>query len=99
MYLWREVCGNPFLAGANMTLVFNKKDVLKQKLDAGIKVETYFPDYGSAPNDVEHAVQYFQKEFTRDHVGCVLPRYDHKIVTLFILSIDCPRIGGRTSRV
>lgn len=82
-----------------MTLVFNKKDVLKQKLNAGIKVETYFPGYGSAPNDVEHAVQYFQKEFRRDHVGCVLPRYDHKIVTLFMLSIDCPRNGGTTARL
>lgn len=75
MDLWREVCRNPFLAGANMTLMFNKMDVLKQKLDAGIKVETYIPGYGSTPNDVEHAKQYFQKEFSQEHVGCVLPRY------------------------
>jgi len=66
-YLWREVCGNPSLAGANMTLVFNKMDVLKQKLDEGIKIETYFPKYGSTPNDMKHGRQFFLMEFVRDH--------------------------------
>ncbi|OJA15506.1 hypothetical protein AZE42_08250 [Rhizopogon vesiculosus] len=67
MYLWRKVCGNPLLAHTSIILLFNKMDILKERLDAGCRVETYFPSYGQAPNDVENVTQYFRNKFLNDH--------------------------------
>ncbi|OAX43413.1 P-loop containing nucleoside triphosphate hydrolase protein [Rhizopogon vinicolor AM-OR11-026] len=67
MSLWRKVCGNPLLAHATIILLFNKMDILKERLDAGFRVETYFPSYGRAPNDVENVMKYFRNKFLNDH--------------------------------
>ncbi|OAX43415.1 hypothetical protein K503DRAFT_796331 [Rhizopogon vinicolor AM-OR11-026] len=42
-------------------------DILKERLDAGFRVETYFPSYGRAPSDVENVTKYFRNKFLSDH--------------------------------
>ncbi|OJA17718.1 hypothetical protein AZE42_04803 [Rhizopogon vesiculosus] len=67
MSLWRKVCGNPLLAHASIILLFSEMGTLKERLDAGFRVETYFPGYGRAPNDVENVMKYFRSKFLNDH--------------------------------
>lgn len=57
IHLWKEVCANPLLARANIILFLNKMDILESTLDAGMRVQTYVPTYGSNPNDMDHVVK------------------------------------------
>ncbi|KAG6872599.1 hypothetical protein C0995_008581 [Termitomyces sp. Mi166 len=52
LMLWREICRNKILANATLILFFNKTDVLRRTLAAGIKVRTFVPSYGDLPNEV-----------------------------------------------
>ena len=46
---------NPLLAKTNLVLFLNKCDVLRAKLNAGIRLGKYVISYGDRPNDFEHA--------------------------------------------
>ncbi|KAJ7866493.1 guanine nucleotide binding protein, alpha subunit [Mycena leptocephala] len=50
--LWREIVCNRLLAKTAIILLFNKKDVLRERLQAGVMVKKYVPSYGDRPNDV-----------------------------------------------
>jgi len=81
IYLWKEVCANPLLARANIIIFFNKMDILKKTLEAGIRVQTYVPSYGRTPNDVENVTKYFKEKFRAYHVGWILC-FDMKLVLI-----------------
>lgn len=55
MLLWKSVVKNPLLAKTNLVLFLNKCDVLRAKLNAGIRLGKYVISYGDRPNDFEHA--------------------------------------------
>ncbi|KAF9448736.1 heterotrimeric GTP-binding alpha subunit [Macrolepiota fuliginosa MF-IS2] len=65
--LWREICANRLLVGANLILFFNKKDVLTSILASGVQVRRYVPSYGDAPNDVANVTKYFKDKFKSYH--------------------------------
>ncbi|KAN0078032.1 Guanine nucleotide binding protein (G-protein), alpha subunit [Tylopilus felleus] len=67
IHLWKEVCANPLLARANIILFLNKMDILESTLEAGVRVQTYVPTYGSNPNDMDHVVKYFRDKFRAYH--------------------------------
>ena len=46
---------NPLLAKTNLVLFLNKCDVLRAKLNAGIRLGKYVISYSDRPNDFEHA--------------------------------------------
>ncbi|KAG5337161.1 hypothetical protein C0989_010446 [Termitomyces sp. Mn162] len=54
LMLWREICRNKILAKATLILFFNKTDVLRRTLEAGVKVKKYVPSYGDLPNELGH---------------------------------------------
>lgn len=64
---WRELCANPLLANCNIILFFNKKDILKANLDAGVPVNRYVPSFGNTPNDVANVTKYFRDRFRAYH--------------------------------
>ena len=50
--LWQTVCASKLLAGVNKILFLSKADLLKQKLNSGVKVKDYLPSYGDRANDL-----------------------------------------------
>ncbi|KAF8196284.1 guanine nucleotide binding protein, alpha subunit [Mycena galopus ATCC 62051] len=65
--LWREIVGNPLLAKTAFILLFNKKDVLQEHIEAGVKVTKYIPSYGDQPNDILSVTKYFRDKFSAYH--------------------------------
>ncbi|KAG8893697.1 hypothetical protein FRB99_001807, partial [Tulasnella sp. 403] len=66
LLLFRSVCANKLLA-KNIVLFLNKIDILKQKLQAGIKLNRYVRSYGDRPNEFEPVSRYFLSKFTAVH--------------------------------
>lgn len=67
MILWRDICSLKLLAKANLILFFNKMDVLKRTLAAGVKVNKYVSTYGDLPNDDATVTKYFKEKFKTFH--------------------------------
>ncbi|KAF5350090.1 hypothetical protein D9756_009254 [Leucocoprinus leucothites] len=65
--LWREICANRLLAGANLILFFNKRDVLASTLASGVQVKRYVPSYGELPNEITEVTKYFKDKFKSYH--------------------------------
>lgn len=51
--LWKSIVSNPLLAKTSIILFLNKIDILKAKLNAGIKFGQFIVSYGNRPNDYE----------------------------------------------
>lgn len=45
--LFHEVWTTRFLLNSNFVLLFNKQDILREKLERGIAIEEYFPEFAS----------------------------------------------------
>ncbi|EAU83598.2 hypothetical protein CC1G_07971 [Coprinopsis cinerea okayama7 len=67
LHLWRDICQSKLLAKANLILFFNKMDVLKATLAAGVLVRKYVPSYGDLPNDAPTVTKYFRERFKIIH--------------------------------
>ncbi|KAG6840155.1 hypothetical protein C0991_008560 [Blastosporella zonata] len=67
LLLWREICRNKILAKASLILFFNKTDVLRRTLAAGVKVRKFVPSYGDQPNEVGPVTKYFCDKFRTYH--------------------------------
>ena len=48
--LWKEVCSNKLLAKVDLVLFLNKCDLLRKKLESGVRLCHYMPTY-NRPND------------------------------------------------
>ena len=55
MLLWKSIAANPLLARTSLVLFLNKIDILRSKLDGGIRLGHYIVSYGNRPNDFESA--------------------------------------------
>ena len=53
MLLWRSVVSNRLLSNVNIILFLNKCDLLKAKLEAGVKLKTHMTSYKERPNDYD----------------------------------------------
>ena len=55
--LWKAVVSSKLLARTSIVLFLNKCDLLREKLDAGVRIREFVHSYGDRPNDYEHAVK------------------------------------------
>ncbi|EIW63663.1 G-protein alpha subunit [Trametes versicolor FP-101664 SS1] len=67
LQLFTAICSNKLLSNAALVLMLNKTDLLRQKLQAGIKVRKYISSYGDRPNDYEEVCEYFRAHFIQVH--------------------------------
>ncbi|KIP09895.1 hypothetical protein PHLGIDRAFT_28734 [Phlebiopsis gigantea 11061_1 CR5-6] len=65
--LWKSIVSNPLLSKTSLVLFLNKIDILKSKLDNGIKLGHYIVSYGNRPNDFESASTYLRRKFQQIH--------------------------------
>ncbi|KAH7922718.1 G-alpha-domain-containing protein [Leucogyrophana mollusca] len=61
--LWKTIVSNPLLKKTDLVLFLNKCDILRAKLNSGIRLGDYIVSYGSRPNDFDCASQYLRKKF------------------------------------
>ncbi|KAH9915030.1 G-protein alpha subunit [Epithele typhae] len=67
LQLFTAICANKLLSSAALVLMLNKTDLLRQKLEAGIKVRKYISSYGDRPNSYEEVSEYFRAHFIQVH--------------------------------
>ncbi|KAI0694420.1 G-protein alpha subunit [Cytidiella melzeri] len=65
--LWRSVVSNRLLAHVNIVLFLNKCDLLKKKLQSGIRLRDHLAGYRDKPNDYESVCKYFKHKFGAIH--------------------------------
>ncbi|KAK7683169.1 hypothetical protein QCA50_013842 [Cerrena zonata] len=65
--LWKSICSNKLLASTNVVLFLNKTDILRAKLQSGIRFADHLVSYGDRPNDYENTSKYLQKKFAQIH--------------------------------
>jgi len=63
LLLWKDVCANKLLAKVDFILFLNKADVLRSKLQAGVKINKYVRSFRDRPNTVDAAAKYFKEKF------------------------------------
>ncbi|KAF8071771.1 guanine nucleotide-binding protein [Lyophyllum atratum] len=67
LQLFTQICSNALLKSVHLVLFLNKTDLLKAKLDTGLKVRKYITSFGERSNDYETVVQYFRAHFLQVH--------------------------------
>ncbi|KAF5327017.1 hypothetical protein D9619_004123 [Psilocybe cf. subviscida] len=67
LQLFTQICSNALLKSVHLVLFLNKTDLLRAKLDRGLKVRKYITSFGDRPNDYETVVQYFRAHFLQVH--------------------------------
>ncbi|PPQ76450.1 hypothetical protein CVT26_012962 [Gymnopilus dilepis] len=67
LQLFTQVCSNALLKSVHLVLFLNKTDLLRAKLDKGLKVRKYITSFGERSNDYETVVQYFRAHFLQVH--------------------------------
>ncbi|KAM5536705.1 hypothetical protein V8D89_009632 [Ganoderma adspersum] len=67
LQLFTAICSNKLLSNAALVLMLNKTDLLRQKLESGIKVRKYISSYGDRPNEFEEVSEYFRAHFIQVH--------------------------------
>jgi len=65
--LWKEICSNVLLQYTQLILFFNKMDILKAKLRAGLIIKEYVPSFADRPNTYAGATGYFKEKFRAYH--------------------------------
>ncbi|KIL57705.1 hypothetical protein M378DRAFT_27866 [Amanita muscaria Koide BX008] len=63
VHLWKSVVSNKLLKNTNLILFLNKIDIMKMKLNAGIRMADYILSYGNRANDYERASGYLRRKF------------------------------------
>lgn len=56
--LWKTICASVHLRYASIILIFNKMDILRTKLAAGVHIRDYVGSYGDRPNNAETFASY-----------------------------------------
>ncbi|KAJ7364248.1 guanine nucleotide binding protein, alpha subunit [Mycena albidolilacea] len=67
LQLFTQICSNALLKSVHLVLFLNKTDLLKAKIDNGLKVQKYITSFGDRANDYETVVQYFRAHFLQVH--------------------------------
>ncbi|RDB26354.1 Guanine nucleotide-binding protein alpha-4 subunit [Hypsizygus marmoreus] len=67
LQLFTQICSNALLKNVHLVLFLNKTDLLKAKLDTGLKVRKYITSFGERSNDYDTVVQYFRAHFLQVH--------------------------------
>ncbi|KAJ3494191.1 hypothetical protein NLJ89_g10859 [Agrocybe chaxingu] len=72
LVLWKKICSNPLLSEVQIILFMNKIDLLKKKLERGVRVQKYIPDFDKS-NDFETVSLWFRRVFRRIYVDNMHP--------------------------
>ncbi|KAF8627267.1 hypothetical protein AX15_004447 [Amanita polypyramis BW_CC] len=67
LQLFTQICSNRLLKSVHLVLFLNKIDLLKAKLEKGLKVRKYITSFGDRANDYDMVVQYFRAHFLQVH--------------------------------
>jgi len=67
LQLFTQICSNQLLKKVHLVLFLNKTDILKKKLEQGLRVSKYILSYGDRPNEYDSVVQYFRVHFLQVH--------------------------------
>ncbi|OAX40910.1 G-protein alpha subunit [Rhizopogon vinicolor AM-OR11-026] len=67
LQLFTAICSNKLLKNSHLVLMLNKTDLLKKKLEAGVKVRKYITSYGDRPNTFADVSEYFRAHFIQVH--------------------------------
>lgn len=67
LQLFTAICSNKLLKNSHLVLLLNKTDLLKKKLESGIKVRKYITSYGDRPNTYAEVSEYFRAHFVQVH--------------------------------
>ncbi|KAH9936976.1 G-protein alpha subunit [Fomitopsis serialis] len=67
LQLWQTVVSNPLLKKVNIILFLNKCDLLKRKLESGVRLKHYMTSYRDRPNDYDTVSNYFRLKFGAMH--------------------------------
>ncbi|KAG6334849.1 hypothetical protein ID866_4239 [Astraeus odoratus] len=70
--LWKTIVSHPLLKKTDLVLFLNKCDILRAKLESGIRLGDYITSYGNRPNDFDSASMYLKKKFAalmKEHAG------------------------------
>ncbi|KAH9485207.1 Guanine nucleotide-binding protein alpha-4 subunit [Psilocybe cubensis] len=62
--LWKTLCGNKLLSRVQLILFLNKTDLLRKKLEQGILVKKYMPEFDKE-NTYENVATWFRKIFKK----------------------------------
>ncbi|KAF7327218.1 hypothetical protein MKEN_00298900 [Mycena kentingensis (nom. inval.)] len=65
--LLTSIAANALLKNAQLILLLNKTDILRRKLEAGVKIRDYITSYGERKNDFSTAAEYFRSHFLAAH--------------------------------
>ncbi|KAJ7603850.1 G-protein alpha subunit-domain-containing protein, partial [Roridomyces roridus] len=65
--LWKDVVSSSVFERTNIILVLNKVDLMKRKLENGVRFADYVISYGDRPNDFESTSTYLRKHFASIH--------------------------------
>ncbi|THH31966.1 hypothetical protein EUX98_g2234 [Antrodiella citrinella] len=67
LHLWNSVISNKLLSEVNIILFLNKCDLLKAKLESGVRLVHHMPAYRDRPNDYDSVSNYFRNKFGAVH--------------------------------
>ncbi|KAI0081525.1 G-alpha-domain-containing protein [Panus rudis PR-1116 ss-1] len=67
LQLWKSVVSNRLLANVNIILFLNKCDLLKAKIESGVRLSHHLPSYQNRPNDYGSVSEYFRNKFGAVH--------------------------------
>ncbi|KAF8070364.1 guanine nucleotide binding protein, alpha subunit [Lyophyllum atratum] len=63
--LWKTVCSSKLLADVQIILFLNKTDILQKKLESGVRVGDYLPEFQDRSNDFATVTTWFRRTFSR----------------------------------
>ncbi|KAF5386136.1 hypothetical protein D9615_002342 [Tricholomella constricta] len=84
--LWKTVCSSKLLANVQIVLFMNKVDILQRKLDSGLRVRDYIPEFQERSNDFTTVTTWFRRMFQRIYKDSSPPQ--RKLITHFTSVID-----------
>ncbi|KAI9510790.1 guanine nucleotide binding protein, alpha subunit [Russula earlei] len=67
LLLWRGLVSNKLLERIPVVLFLNKCDLLREKLEAGVRLKNHLLTYGDRPNDYESVTKYLRNKFGSLH--------------------------------
>jgi len=67
LQLFTQICSNKLLKKVHMVLFLNKTDILRSKLESGIRVKRYITSFGDRPNEYDEVTNYFKAHFAQVH--------------------------------
>ncbi|TFK56374.1 G-alpha-domain-containing protein [Heliocybe sulcata] len=90
LLLWKMVVSNKLLANVNVVLFLNKCDLLRTKIESGVKLNRHLYSYGDRPNDYESVKKYFYNKFGVMHQQYT-PNKDRELYIHFTSVTDTRR--------